>query len=78
VSSLHAVYADICSRVSVELDLYRVKDFEACNICTNPSAKQGLSNTKFDEHSMQGRTSPLLCNLQLVLMVVWRARASVV
>jgi hypothetical protein len=40
---LHAVYADICSGLCVELDTYGAKDFEACNICTYPSAKQGPS-----------------------------------
>lgn len=45
MSGLHAVYADICNVVSVKLDSYRVKDFEACNICTYPSAKQGLFDT---------------------------------
>lgn len=29
---LHAVYADICSGLSVELDTYGTKDFEACNM----------------------------------------------
>jgi hypothetical protein len=77
MSGSHAVYADICNVVSVELDTCRLKDFKACNICTYPSAEQGLfNNAQFDEQSMQGRSSFLLYHL--ALLVIRRARASFV